>query len=380
MKKLFSEHDISSVFFIIFYALLALITISLFSNYLSILVIALIIVQIFYPVYRRIEEKSKNIPLATTISVFLSLVAIFFPLIIILLLTINEIGNVVNSTDLLATFKNVETAINNTVLGFNSFLNGFGFENQVQPVQLTSELIRVSETLGSQLFELARQILSFSGVVLFHVFLLVISLIYLFPAYGNLPRVFSKISPLNDNLDKIFYEKFRNTIKGVVKGSLLVALVQATAVIIPMIVIGVGAPVLLWLIMVIFSIVPVGSGVVWAPVSLIFLIDGLSTGNPFKVVIAIALFVYSAVIINVIDTTLRPRLMKNTVNIHPLVTIFSVLGGIAAFGILGVFYGPLIVVIFLAFAEIYNKEYKDSKMARELAKEIEAKNKNELKS
>lgn len=370
MKKLFAEHDISSVFFVIFYALLALITISLFSSYLSILVISLIVVQIFYPFYRYVKTRSKSKALATTLSVMLSVIAIILPLIIILLLTINEVGNIVQSTDILATFKNVENALNNMVNGINGLLSNIGYQGQVQPVELTSEIIRVSESLGTQLFELARQLLSFSGVVLFNLFLLIISLIYLFPAYENLPKVFSKISPLNDNLDKIFHEKFRNTIKGVVKGSLLVALVQATAVIIPMMIIGVGAPVLLWLIMVIFSIVPVGSGVVWAPVSLIFLIDGLSTGNPLKVVIAVALFVYSAVIINVIDTTLRPRLMRNTVNIHPLVTIFSVLGGIAAFGILGIFYGPLIVVIFLSFAEIYNKEYKDSKMARDLAEKI----------
>lgn len=351
--------------------MLAVITISLFSSYLSLLVVALIIVQIFHPFYRFIKEKTKSKPLATTLSVLISLTAIILPLIVILLLTINEVSNIVKSTDILQTFRNVELALNNMISGANSILGNVGYKGEIQPVEVTSEIIRILESLGTQLFDFARQILSFSGVVIFNLFLLIISLIYLFPAYENIPNVFSKISPLHDSLDKIFYEKFRNTIKGVVKGSLIVAIAQATAVIIPMMIIGVGAPVLLWLIMVIFSIVPVGSGVVWAPVSIILLIDGLTTADPLKVVIALALFFYSAVIINVIDTTLRPRLMKNSVNIHPLVTIFSVLGGIVSFGILGIFYGPLIVVIFLAFAEIYNKEYKAVQKAEKIKKEIE---------
>ncbi len=100
-----------------------------------------------------------------------------------------------------------------------------------------------------------------------------------------------------------------------------------------------GAPVLLWLIMVILSLVPIGSGLVWFPVGIFMIANG-------QTVEGIALIIYSGVIINVIDALLRPIVMKEQTNLHPLVILFSVLGGIAVFGPIGVLYGPLISVFF----------------------------------
>ena len=116
--------------------------------------------------------------------------------------------------------------------------------------------------------------------------------------------------------------------------------------------------------MMILSILPIGSGLVWFPVGLFMIIDGLRTGNTGQVIIAIALIIYSAIIINVIDTTIRPKIMKDTVNIHPLITIFSVLGGLTIFGPMGILYGPIIVVMFLSIMDIYNKHYLNNEVIK----------------
>ena len=130
---------------------------------------------------------------------------------------------------------------------------------------------------------------------------------------------------------------------------------------------GIGAPVLLWLIMVLLSIVPIGSGLVWAPVGIAVIIGGISSGNTTQIILGVLLIVYSAIIINVIDTTFRPRLMHGAVNIHPLAAVFSVLGGIAAFGILGILYGPVLFVLFLTMVELYRKNFLSGKREHEIA-------------
>ncbi|MBE0573954.1 AI-2E family transporter, partial [Candidatus Dojkabacteria bacterium] len=40
-----------------------------------------------------------------------------------------------------------------------------------------------------------------------------------------------------------------------------------------------------------------------------------------------------------------------------LAAVFSVLGGLSMFGFLGILYGPMLLVVFLSFAEIYNKNF-----------------------
>jgi len=193
--------------------------------------------------------------------------------------------------------------------------------------------------------------------LLFATFILILCLIYMFPAYEKLPKIFARFSPLDTKYDDLIYSKFINTLKGTINGTFVVAIAQATAVIIPMIFMGVGAPVLLWIIMLILSIVPVGSGLVWAPVGVIMIIQGIANQTPGGVLAGIFLIVYGAIIINVVDSILRPRLIKSEVNIHPLVTILSVIGGIGLFGFFGILYGPLIVVIFMTILDIYKTNY-----------------------
>jgi predicted PurR-regulated permease PerM len=56
-----------------------------------------------------------------------------------------------------------------------------------------------------------------------------------------------------------------------------------------------------------------------------------------------------------VDNLLRPALISAKTNIHPLLLFFSVLGGIQAFGFIGLIVGPLAVTFFLTLVEIYLK-------------------------
>lgn len=356
MKKTISNLEIPTIFFLLLMVALGLITFNLFSPYFNIIIISLIIVQIFHPFYRFIYRKTKSAGLSTLLSIIVTLVCVIIPLVIILLLTINEIKNLSDSGNLFSIVGNLESSINNTIININNnILKSTGFE--LSQLELRVILIDLATSLRNQLLPIASQILSLSGEILFNLFLLVLSLSYLFPMFDKLPQIFKKVSPLDDEVDTLIFEKLRQTTKGVLKGTLIVAILQATAVLIPLMLMGVGAPVLLWLIMVLLSIVPIGSGLVWAPVGVAIIIGGISSGNSTQIVLGALLIIYSAIIINVIDTTFRPRLMKGAVNIHPLAAVFSVLGGIAMFGFLGILYGPVLFVLSLTLVDIYRRNF-----------------------
>jgi predicted PurR-regulated permease PerM len=55
--------------------------------------------------------------------------------------------------------------------------------------------------------------------------------------------------------------------------------------------------------------------------------------------------------------------MEGKMNMHTLVIFFSILGGISYFGILGIFIGPLVFSIAIAFLEFYGSQDKTSNVA-----------------
>ncbi|PYR90838.1 MAG: hypothetical protein DMG19_05460 [Acidobacteria bacterium] len=62
---------------------------------------------------------------------------------------------------------------------------------------------------------------------------------------------------------------------------------------------------------------------------------------------------HQVVIVGGIDNFLRPKLIEGRVGMHTLVVFFSILGGIGYFGILGMFIGPLVFAMVIAFLEFY---------------------------
>lgn len=348
--------EIKNVFLIFALIIISVLAIRIFLPYINIIIIALILVQIFQPVYKRILARTKSKAATTALSVMIVLFFMIIPLIILILLTLSEVSRITSNTSFI-NLNDLQSTLNGLIQGLNDFLKSLNLNFTISSLNADEMVNSLAESVKSQLLPFVQQVLSLSGEIIFSLFLLLLCLIYFFPIYENLPQIISRISPLDADLDEILYKNFRATTTGVIKGTFFVAIIQATAVLVPLLILNVGAPILLWVVMVILSVLPIGSGLVWGPLGLFMIFEGLRTGNPAQVVIAISLIIYSAVIINVIDTTIRPRIMKNTVDIHPLITIFSVLGGIYYFGPLGILYGPLIIVFFISMMDIYHKKF-----------------------
>jgi predicted PurR-regulated permease PerM len=82
----------------------------------------------------------------------------------------------------------------------------------------------------------------------------------------------------------------------------------------------------------------------------------LLTGHFVK---GIGILLIQFVIISNIDNILKPRLVGQEARMHDLVIFFSIIGGVAAFGPLGVIVGPVIAALLVALMEIYGMEFKE---------------------
>ena len=80
----------------------------------------------------------------------------------------------------------------------------------------------------------------------------------------------------------------------------------------------------------------------------------LVTGHPYM---AIFLAAWGVVVVGLVDNLVKPLLIKRGLEIHGAIVFFSLIGGLAAFGAIGLLLGPLVVALFLALLRIYQRDY-----------------------
>jgi len=128
------------------------------------------------------------------------------------------------------------------------------------------------------------------------------------------------------------------TVRGTVYGLLGTAIVQGILTTFGLWVCGVPRPVLLGAIAGIISVLPVGAPLVWIPAALWLLANG-------DTVYGIGLALWGGLVISSADNVIRPWFIARGADLPFLLTILGVLGGVIAFGFLGIFLGPVLLAV-----------------------------------
>jgi predicted PurR-regulated permease PerM len=138
-----------------------------------------------------------------------------------------------------------------------------------------------------------------------------------------------------------YLEAIGQTVKAVVYGLVLAALIQGVLVGIGYWAAGIGAPVFLAALTTVCGLIPFAAPAIWIGVVLWLLVKG-------STVAAIGLAVWGGLVMGWTDHIVRPFLISREADIPFLVVMFGVLGGLAAFGLVGLFVGPVILAVLLA--------------------------------
>lgn len=132
-----------------------------------------------------------------------------------------------------------------------------------------------------------------------------------------------------------------DTVKAVVYGLVLAALAQAVLAGLGYWVAGINAPLFLAAVTFLIALIPFMVPLVWSSASLWLLLKGDS-------VAALGLFVWGLTAVSWIDNIVRPLVISGATRIPFLLVMFGVLGGLAAFGLVGLFIGPVILAVLIA--------------------------------
>jgi len=346
-------------FFLIALVALLFLVYILYAPFITVLVFAAITAVIFYPLNRKLRKLfGKRERLSSMITCIITFLVILIPLTLFSMLLFNEakqafedISSKLSSGFFVPYFK---WEVGNFF--YDSFQSISEWLSQYVNFDTTNFNIfdKISEaaktavtTLGETIAFIVKNIFSFILSLIIFFF----SLYYFFKDGDRITKKLMDLSPLPMKHEKAIFLKFKEVSLAMLFGIFFTAVVQGVMAGIGYVAVGIPNPIFWATATGVFSLVPlIGTAAIWIPASIILLALGNYVGG-------IGLFLWGMLVVSTVDNFVRPFLIEGRAPVHPLMTFLAVLGGVFAFGLSGIIFGPLILNLLIAFLHIYELEY-----------------------
>ena len=354
-----NKYNIGQIFFITFIFLSIFIMYQLLKPFGMVIFFALVFYVVLSPLFKKAIGKSygkedkismiKRHTLAllfslTSLIIFLVPTSLLLYAIIVQLIDISNIG--------IKYFMNLD---------FNSILNNAKLNELLSmlPVEISAAEIlrRIQDTLLSNLTSVSSYltqnvagILKSTGKFVSSFIFMMFSLFFFFVDGEYLKAQVSSLIPIEQKyLDRLF-KQASNGIRGIIFGNLFTGIFQGICAFIVYSIFGVSNSLTFALLTIIASFMPIiGTTIIWIPLGVLFIING-------EILRAIIFLVVSWFFITIPDNFVRPLLLGNRIELHPLFIFFAILGGVLFFGLSGIILGPLTFILFFEIMRMYNEE------------------------
>jgi len=311
---------------------------------------AAVMTIVFYPVHARIRGRVRQPNLSALALTLFVLLIVILPLVGLGSAVTSEIRQAYQSLSAKsaegggwAPYLTQELEKPVSTLGRYVDISGFDLRGSIQ-----SRL----EQMSSWSVRLVAGVVSNLGIFLFDFAISFFTLFFLFREGRRVRLTMAAVLPLDEVRVERLFTSINDTIVANLYGVIAVALAQGTLMGLAYFLLGVSSPVLWGALTGVCSLIPVvGSSLVWLPITVVL---GL-TGHWAK---ALVLLIWSTAFISLADHILRPYIIGGRVKMNTLFVFFSLLGGIKAFGLLGIFLGPLILSITVALIGILREEVR----------------------
>jgi predicted PurR-regulated permease PerM len=337
------------VFFGILFLLVIVLVLALIWPYLNVIIFSVTIVMLLRPVYTRIYNwkrvqnfrASKGLATALTIIAFILVIAI--PITILALLTFSQVKAL--SADITSKEFVLEDFLDELLAEIErlAIVRSIEFDRQ-------SFLETITDAVNLVLSGLIALILKIGAsfpTLLINLFLFFGFLVTLLPAADSLRKRERALIPLENPIVEAYATKISLMTRSMFLGIFVLSFVQGSTMGVFYVLAGIPYAAFWTALSIAFSVLPlVGISLIVLPMSIILILNGDVT----SAIIVLGGFYGFA---NWIDTILRPKLVPKGAYLHPMLLILSVFGGLGLAGLLGVVYGPVIMIVFVTTLELY---------------------------
>jgi predicted PurR-regulated permease PerM len=323
---------------------LGYLTYIIMSPFLIAITWSIVLSIVFYPVYAFMVRHIRVRAVASAITILIMLVVIIGPFSYVTISLINElqvlaskisqnslgsVGEIVQKLDSWPFFEKVRS-----YPGLQDLLSEEVLADNIRKagrVLIENFSVRITNFLGAMIDFV---------IVIFTTFFLL----------KDAPALLSKAKdymPFSIAQKEKLAGQIKDMIVSTVYGGVVVAILQGLLGGIAYSFIGIEAPVMWGIAMSIMSFVPlVGTFAIWGPTAVYMLVTGDYAHG-------VGLFLFGVFVISMVDNILKPLIIGSRTKMPTIIILFSVLGGIKFFGMIGLIMGPLITAIFISVIEIF---------------------------
>lgn len=227
--------------------------------------------------------------------------------------------------------------------------------NEVLPSGVAFSIQEVTSTFISYITSNIASIFNTSLSALMSLVLLFLSIFYFLKDGKNWKKEIMQLSPISDENDKKIIDKLTRTVNGVIVGYIMIGLIQGALMWIGLSIFNVPNAAFWGLVAAIAALIPpFGTGVVTVPAVIYLFLSGHTLP-------ALGLLAWGAVIVGTMDNFLDPYIVGKKTELPPFLILFSVLGGIALLGPVGILIGPITISTLHTLILIYKNGPEQNK-------------------
>jgi len=357
------------IFFYLVFLLLVILALVMLRPFLTTIIISVISVILLKPVYdyflgTKIVKERKG--LAVTLTLMSGFLIVVVPLFLVVRLSVSQL------TEVLATINTQE--VEALVGPFREALGGIS-ESAIPADEITSAIESVANFLISAGLGIAQwgleQIQALPALLTQAIVFLAITAALL-PTYDKLLELSVKTSPIGHELAALYNRKIIAMVKSLITGVFLIAIIQGLAMGFFYWLAGMNYVFLLILISTMLAIIPM-VGISWLVI--VIAIVSFMIGDPTQAIIV--LFGFYGVV-NWIDILLRPKFISEDAHLNTSLFLLSLFAGLAWAGIMGLFYGPIIMLLLVTTVQVYVEAFaeEDGELLGSAVSSLSGSNKN----
>lgn len=323
--------------------------------YLGVIALAALLAFLFYGTYDRLSRKMRPGGAATLTFLF-SLIVVLVPVIVVGIFTAFQLTFLINqiTSTFGANFTTLPSALQDVIAGVNSVTSSFAGTEQLITAQGVLDFLK--STIPGIIKTLTGFLTGVVGGVPMAIILTImyIFLFYEFLVYGKkITQSIVALSPFQPEVTRLYLARVGLMANAMAKGQLVMSVIIAVleALTLAFFFNFWDYFFLMAVAFSLFNLIPLGAGIIIYPIIFIAMLFGqLWPGIG-------ALIVITAV--SNLESVLRPRFIPKSITLTNGLTMLAAFGGIALYGLLGVVYGPIIMIIIVTSIQMYLDYYQE---------------------
>jgi predicted PurR-regulated permease PerM len=324
--------------------------------FLSAIIAAIVIAIVFFPLHARMQRLIPQRNPAAALSTVLVLVVLMVPALVLGVAVSKEITETYQSLSKQGVARvsagpDLPQLMERPLGAIGRYVDLSGFDVRATLLRWLEQTSRFLLAIGAA---------ALSNIFSFAVNLVVvfITLFFLFREGARIRQRVAALLPLSAQQVERLFTTINDTVVANVYGGLAVAAAQGCLTGLAFWVLGLPSPIMWGVLTAVASLVPViGSAMIWVPASLVLLAGG-HWGK------ALLLLGWGAAVVGQVDTLVRPYVIGKQVKVHTLLLFFALLGGVKAFGIMGLFIGPVVLSVTMAVFAILEEVTSSSQSSQ----------------